>query len=356
MTDYGRSNAACVRLRRRSPISRLLPVRFARSLGSFLAVLTLCFSTLAADEGTTGADVPEQTGLGTLTVHDHAPIRIHSSPVVERLGVRVIEPVDLCVSDSGSICVADAGARCVFRVLKDGRVELAAKDMDGIRRIAIDGDDNLFILTATEGSGNIFQITPAGYSVQLHTIAFRPAGFTRDRIGGFVVASAVDGRCVSVGSDGSQQELARLSETAVDIELNSADQPHALLPSGKVILLGLDGTSRTVGFAPAGSRRLLQLPEGRLAVLHAEADQRPVIRMLADEVRDVAPVFAQVPFGTTSVGFDSLGNLCLANPDLRAVTKVTSRFVVPCPHCGRSLKMIFSTEKVETETAARRAF
>lgn len=289
----------------------------------------------------------EDSGLGSLAVHEHTPIRVHSRPVIERLAVNVIEPVDLRVSESGRIFIADARARTVFRIQSDGRVDLAAKDMDGLLRIHVDGDDNLFVLTASAGSGRIFQVTPAGYSVELHAVGFRPAGFARDQTGRFIVVSAVGGQTIAIDSDGRLQELAHLSERCVDIELSSSDQPHVLLPSGKIVLLGLDETSETVGFAPENSQRLLRLPEGRLAALHSEAGSRPVIRTVSDTQGDAASVFAQVPFGTSAASFDKSGNLCLANPDLRAVTKITSHFVVPCPHCGRSLKMVFSTDDSE---------
>lgn len=142
------------------------------------------------------------------------------------------------------------------------------------------------------------------------------------------------------------------SEKIVDVTLNTADQPHALLQSGRVIYLGLDGSSATAGYAPAAATRLFQLPEGQLAVLHQSGEERPMVRKVARTMQDLsAPAFAQVPLGTIAVAFDRLGNLCLANPDLRAVTKVTSRFVVPCPHCGRSLTMIFSTDPAEKPQA-----
>jgi hypothetical protein len=56
------------------------------------------------------------------------------------------------------------------------------------------------------------------------------------------------------------------------------------------------------------------------------------------------PSVAFVPEGTRAAGFDSLGNLLLANPDLRAITRVTSRFQVPCPHCRQPTLMIFDAE------------
>ena len=53
--------------------------------------------------------------LNELAVHPHAPLVVRSRPVIERLPVQVIEPVDLQVGHSGHIYVADAGAQCQLK-------------------------------------------------------------------------------------------------------------------------------------------------------------------------------------------------------------------------------------------------
>jgi hypothetical protein len=62
---------------------------------------------------------------------------------------------------------------------------------------------------------------------------------------------------------------------------------------------------------------------------------------------------ALVPEGTEAAGMDRLGNFCLANPDLRAVTKVTSRFMIPCPHCGQQTLMIFDPAAAAEDAGSR---
>ncbi len=298
-------------------------------------------------------DLPVKSGLGALAEHDHPPILVRSRPVIERLPVSVVEPADLCVSVKGNIYIADRRAKVVFRLTPAGQIELAAAGIDGLHRILVDSDETLYVLTNSSGSGRIMHVASSGLTVELHQINFSPVGFARDDTNAFVVASA-SGRSVRIDDSGLQTELATVSEPIVDIAMNSADQTHVLLRSGRIVFLGIDGASSTSGHAPSGATRLFALPEGKLAVLHQEAEQRPFVRSVVENADEVLSTpFAQVPSGTVAVAFDSLGNICLANPDLHAVTRVTSRFAVPCPHCGRSTKIIFSTDEAALpETSA----
>ena len=99
-------------------------------------------------------------------------------------------------------------------------------------------------------------------------------------------------------------------------------------------------------FVEIGSTRLAALDDGSMLSLAASKDGRSRVLHVSREVdRPVTfEVLATVPAGTRAVGFDSLGNLCLANADLRAVTKVTSHFEIPCPHCGKPTRMKFSSD------------
>lgn len=286
--------------------------------------------------------------------HQHQPVYVRSRPVIERLPVNVIEPTDLCISASGRMFIADRQAQVVFQLQPDGTTALAATELEGLLRITVDRDGTLYVLTASEGSGRVLHVSAAGHTTELFSVDFAPCGFARDVTGSFVVSSS-GGRTVVFHADGTSADLAMVSETVVDVALNSADQIHVLLKSGRVVQLGHDGTSVTSAFAPAQASRLLALPEGQLAVLHQEQDLRPAIRVCADSAADLAATatFAQVPAGTVAAAFDQLGNLCLANPQLRAVTKVTSRFEIPCPHCGRPVKMIFTTSPPENEAPAQ---
>lgn len=110
--------------------------------------------------------------------------------------------------------------------------------------------------------------------------------------------------------------------------------------------LASSGELNLRGTVLPASHRLVSLPDGRLAGLAADGLQKTGLFALMPEnlSSDAQPVgqnkaVAHVPHGTLAVGFDQLGNLALANPDLRAITKVTSHFEVPCPHCGKPTRL-----------------
>jgi hypothetical protein len=122
----------------------------------------------------------------------------------------------------------------------------------------------------------------------------------------------------------------------------------ALLADGHVLRPGPEGNARILGFAPDSSQRLLCQAGGELAVLATARHQATptplplgIYPLSTAAIAAPAPALAHLPEGTRAAGFDSLGNLCLANPQLRAVTKVTIRFRIPCPHCRQSVLMIF---------------
>ncbi|MFM7164923.1 MAG: hypothetical protein ACKO3T_06710, partial [Planctomycetaceae bacterium] len=138
-------------------LQAVLPSALSSVLLPVLPVLLLClFSPLAAAQNGAGATAVNNSGpsgaasdqgsLNALVTHRHEPIVVRSKPVIERLPVKVIQPVDLQVSSDGRIFVADAQAGCVFRLDPDGQVSLAARDLAGIRRIRLDADGSLYVL------------------------------------------------------------------------------------------------------------------------------------------------------------------------------------------------------------------
>jgi len=306
---------------------------FIYLLGS---ILTSGASTLAEDSPL----------LGAVRDHEHAPIIVPSMPVIERLPVKVIEPIDLKVGNSGSVFVADRSAQCVFLVNRDGEVSLPIADVSNLQRIQIDADDNLYLLTSDAYESQIQMVTPIGRSMVLYDLNFAAKSFIRDSIGQFIVAARNEGRIVEISSTGDVTELAQISQPVSDIVLNAGGQAEVLLESGDIIHVSAAGVVIPTGYAPSGSSRLMLQPDGSLLAiagpLNGHAELVYAVRGSLQPKEFMG--YATVPQGTQAVGFDSLGNLFLANPDLRAITKVTSHFRIPCPHCGRSTEMHFKRD------------
>ncbi|HQZ63553.1 MAG TPA: hypothetical protein PLY87_00700 [Planctomycetaceae bacterium] len=299
----------------------------------------------------------EPPSLGAIQSHDHAPIVVDSRPVIERLPVTVIEPTDLRVSKSGCVFVADKVARCVFRLDSDGDVSLPVEHVRDISRIQVDSDDNLFVLTTGIRESQIQQVIPGGKSVAYAIPAFAATSFVKLSDERFILASQNSHRVVSL-EGGTVTELAQVYERVSDLALNRGGQTVALLVSGKIVHIGTGGDVTAYGFAPAGSSRLMLQPDGSMLALTTQIGGHAQLVFISRE--DSRPSqftpFASVPDGTQAVGFDVLGNLCLANPDLRAVTKVTSHFRVPCPHCGRATDMIFRKDPKPAANSVTRSF
>lgn len=296
--------------------------------------------------------------LGAIANHDHAPVRVQSKPVIERLPVKVVEPVDLVVSGKSRIFVADRKAECVFRLDEHGSVSLAIEHLSGIQRIQVDADGSLYVLTSSGGESSLHQITESGQHAILQTFSFPASGFVRDELGRFVFSVKQSGRLVSFDAEGQITDLAQLNQSVQDLIFNAGGQLEALLPSGHIVRIDEEGEVSHSGFAEVGSTRLASLSDGSLLTLVESASGRSQVLKISREADrptqfDVA---ATVPVGTRAVGFDSLGNLCLANPDLRAVTKVTSHFEIACPHCGKPTRMIFSSEPQPDAADSVRSF
>lgn len=320
-----------------------------------LASISIAGLLLAVDSP---LSAQEAASLGALQNHDHPAIIVASRPVIERLPVKVIAPTDLRVSDSGYVFVADKVARCVFRIDSDGIVSLPISNARDLHRIQVDADDNLYVLTMDGRESSIQMVNPIGKSVVLHNLSIPVTSFVRNSIGHFIVASAGTNRLMLISPEGEVTELGRMSEPIIDLVLNAGGQTEALLESGEIVHIAVSGDVTSSGFAPARSSRLMLQPDGSLLALTGQLGGiAQLVAVSRDVVRptDFVP-FANVPEGTQAVGFDSLGNLCLANPDLRAVTKVTSHFRIPCPHCGRATEMIFRQDAPPATKSDTRSF
>lgn len=306
---------------------------------------------------TPAALADELPSLGTMTNHSHAPIHVRSKPVIERLPIKVIEPVDLVLSNTGHVFVADRKAACVFRLDEHGSVSMVKEHLHGIERIQTDDDGSLYILTSTGGESALHQVTVNGHYIA-QTFPFPASAFVRDQVGNFVLAVKHSGRLVSVPVEGEPSNLVQLTQTALDLTLNAGEQLEALLPSGHIVRIEADGTVVPSGFAAMNSKRLASLKDGSLLSLAASATGRSQISRISreDDRPDEFETVATVPAGTNAAGFDALGNLCLVNADLRAIIKVTSQFQIACPHCEKPTRLIFSPDPQPADEAESRSF
>jgi len=300
----------------------------------------------------------EFPSLDTIENHDHAAVIVQSRPVIERLPVKVIEPVDLRIGKSGHIFIADKSARCVFRLGSDGDVSLPVADLSDIQRIQVDDDDNLYVLTSDSREAQLQMVNPIGQSTVLHELTFAATSFVRDTIGQFIVVSKDANRIVVISTEGDVTELTQVYQPVSDLVLNAGGQTEALLVSGEVIHIAASGEVTLSGFAPLGSSRLMLQPDGSMLVLAGRSKEYARLVLVSrDQVRPAEFLsVASVPEGTQAVSFDALGNLCLANSDLRAITKVTSHFRIPCPHCGRPTDMIFRKDAESAANSDTRSF
>ncbi len=314
---------------------------------------------------TPGQQTPGQQALGQQALgqissaagtHEHAPMMVHSRPVIERLPLKVIAPADVASTNSGDVFVADLTGRAVFRVSSDGDVALIADDLDGLSRICVADGGDVFAMLNSPQSSRILHITPAGYQAEIAATPFAATGLARDRIGTLLTTNGRTGDVVSIADDGVLTVLTRLSEPAEDLVLDSLDNAIVLLGSGKIVSVGPEGNSRIAGYVPESSLRLQRHPDGSVLALGQAAGgvRETIWKLTADPAE--WDRFAFVPAGTNAFAFDGLGNLVLANPDLRAVTRVISRFQVRCPHCSVPVTMIFSTDAADENSQHRRSF
>ncbi|MCA9057282.1 MAG: hypothetical protein KDA85_02235 [Planctomycetaceae bacterium] len=284
---------------------------------------------------------------GALRSHPHDEIVVPSRPVIERLPVNVVEPVDVCVSSSGQIFVADRRQQAVFRIDPDGEVHLALAGIEQLKRVSCDRAGRIYVLAGQAGDQRLLEITQAGYVATFGSYGFEVVGVQLQDPDGVILA-ARDGRIYQQLRGGEPELLANVAEPIRDICAATSGATVVLTESGKCQLVARGNLVRQLATVPAASDRLFVLPSGQLAALVAPLDSRPMIveSVTSSEgnSQDTTKPFAQLPQGTAAVAFDRLGNLCLANPELRAVTRVTNHFEVPCPHCSKLIPMRFSTE------------
>lgn len=309
----------------------------------FARILSLCLS-IALSSAVIAED----------SAHQHAPIVVRSRPVIERIPLKVIQPVDIITTRYEETLVADALGQVIFRIDSVGNSSVVAKQLDNLTRVAAHRT-GIFALQATRGSGQIVQLTESGFQSEPVMLKFSPVGLVLDDEGTLWTGIRGKREIFRLTSDDVQSRQ-RLSEPVKDLVLNSKNTPVALLQSGKVVELhpSADSVRETkIGYVPTSSKRLSFHPEdGVLALGSIEAFKTTVFRLSATP--GSVKRFGAVPEGTSAITFDRLGNLTSANPDLRALTKVTSHFEIPCPHCDQKVRMTLSPNV--PEQAKRRSF
>ncbi len=330
------------------PHSILLHVRFPnfRWLRTCrVDVLCLLMLTFAA-ESAGAQQVDDLPLLNRQTAHPHNPVRVQSGPVINRVAVKTIAPIDLCVTTANVTYVADPGARCVFRIDGESNVSLAISDLNGIRQLDTDADGNLYVLTSESAESAIHLCSTSGAQMTLYRFPFSSVCFLRTTIGEFIVGS--HSQLHIIAPDNTQSTVS-LPHPPIDLAKNAGGGIRILLQNGVIASTSGHGDLDSPFRAIRGSQRIVFMPDGTMATLVSSTDTpdgRPglyAVGAAATADKDYRPVM-WLPQGTAAVGFDRLGNLTLANPELRAITRVTSRFRVPCPHCSESMELILDPE------------
>lgn len=292
------------------------------------------------------------------TAHQHSPIFVRSRPVIERIPLDVISPVDVVSTDVATF-VADSVGNVIFRIDSEGKTSLVGQNLVNLNRLAAHRLGN-FALTATANSGQIVQFTESGFiSDDPISLNFAPAGLAFDDESGLWTGNAKRGEVIRFTKTGPgwNRKTKRVSEPVVDLVLDERGNAVVLLKSGKLLTIQpTEGMAAAVlGYVPPSATRLAFHPEQGVLALAKESSFKSAL--FKPSIRsDDTDRFAKVPEATSAFTFDALGNLTCANSQWRALTRVTSRFEVPCPHCGVPVQMIFSPDASPIVPAKRRSF
>ena len=289
------------------------------------------------------------------TNHVHEPMTVRSRPVIERVPLKVIDPVDVVITESGSTLVADRVGKVVFLVDSLQEASVLSRNLNGLSRLSDSRMMGIHILLVENGAGRVIRITETGFQSEFIELPFTPAGLAVDEVGNLWTSHATAGKVVQFDSSGERKFDLSLSEPVKDLALGLNGSAVVLLNSGKLVTVFPNETSQPSGFVPATAQRLCFHPDG-FAVALTNDSRGNTSLVKATETRREADRFAGIIAGTSAFAFDRLGNLTLANPDLRAITRVTSHFEVPCPHCGTMVPMTLSPDAPAAENATRRSF
>ena len=306
-------------------------------------------ATLAISGATYGDDTNQ---------HKHRPITLHSRPVIERLALRVVDPIDVTLTNFGDTLVADRVGKVLFRIDSAGDASLIGRDLVGLSRVIDSPQMGAHVLLVSRGSGRIVRMTETGVQHEVAQLPFLPAGLGASPYDGSLFTSnSRTGDVVKVDADGSVSTIVRVSGKTRDLTVNALGTTvSVLLSSGKVVSVGVDGSRETIGYVPANATRLTFHPDKFLVALCEDATGKTMLLKPTTSRGHQPQVFAGTPRGTTAMAFDTLGNLTLANPELRAITRVTSRFQQRCDDCGKMMMIKLSTETPAPQKSTRRSF
>ena len=277
--------------------------------------------------------------------HPHRPILVPSRPVIDRVPLSVIDPVDVTITDFGDTLVADARGKMLFRVTADGTTSVLGKDLTGISRIVDSRQLGPHALVSDQKSSRVLRFTDTGMRQTVLHFAFRATGLAVDPENNLITSGGKSGVVYHVDDEKNLSQLVQLSEPVVDLATDRLGNVIVLLKSGKVVSVTSQDNSTPIGFLPPGTTRIKIHPDNYPVGL-TPAEQRPTLNRLN---KTSAPrQFAGTAMGTSAFAFDGLGNFVLTNPDLRAVTRVKSRFVVNCSHpdCDQKVHMILTPNAV----------
>ncbi len=308
---------------------------------------------IVATMAMSGAAFGEDTHL-----HKHLPITLHSRPVIERLPLRVVDPVDVTLTNFGDTLVADRVGKVLFRIDSSGEASLIGRELEGLTRVVDSPQMGAHALLASRGSGRIVRMTETGVQHEVVHLPFAPTGLGANPLdGSLYTTNGRTGEVFRITVEGDTQSITTVSEPTKDLAVNAIGATiSVLLNSGKVVSVGVDGSRETIGYVPATTTRLTYHPGGYLVALCEDATGKAILLKPTDRRAQQPDTFANAPRGTQAMAFDKLGNLTLSNPDLRAITRVTSRFQQRCHDCGKMMLIKLSTETPAPQKSTRRSF
>lgn len=283
----------------------------------------------------------------------HQPILVRSRPVIERLPLKVIDPADVAITEFGATLVAERQAGIVFLLTEDGQTSVLTQNQKGLSRVANSNVTGIHTLCSRKSSSTIYRITDSGFASEMTELPFQATGLAAGEAGGIWTTNSSTAEIIFINAAGQRKVVKRLNERIVDITADDQGS-YVLTQTGEIISVGSDGSSLRVGYVSPSARRIQLRPDHQVVALTKSADGSSDLQEPQTEEGNGKQV-ARVPSGTQAFAFDSLGNLTLANHDLRALTRVTSHFMVPCPHCGQLVPMTLSTD-APAPAAKRRSF
>lgn len=294
----------------------------------------------------------------------HQPIVVKSRPVIERLPVKVIDPTDVSITKFGATIIAERQAGIVFLLTADGQTSVLAEKLVGLSRVTNSQVTGIHALCCRRSSSTIHKITDSGFATEFVELPFPATGLAAGESGGIWTSNSKTSEVIFIDAAGDQKVVRQFNDRIADITADDQGA-YVLTRAGEVHSVSSDGSRLRIGHVSADGRRSsdnkqvsssrIQLrPDHQVVVLTKSPEGLSVLQEPREERGEGLQV-GKVPTGTQAFAFDSLGNLTLANRDLRALTRVTSHFTVPCPHCGKPVPMTFSPD-APVPAAKRRSF